>query len=61
VLALTRREGQSVRIGDDIVVTVIRMRTGGVVLAFTAPDEVRIFREELYQAIQQRDKEEDVR
>ena len=46
-LALTRREGESVLINDDILVTLVWSRAGSVKLTFEAPPEVSIVRTEL--------------
>ena len=46
-LILTRREHQSVRIGDDIVVRVVAINGKQVELEFVAPKSVRILRDEL--------------
>jgi len=47
MLALSRRPGEKVVIGDGITLTVIEVRGGRVRLAFDAPDQVRILRAEL--------------
>ena len=47
MLVLSRLSGETVRIGDDIVVTVVEVGRGRVRLAFSAPPEVRILRGEL--------------
>lgn len=46
-LVLTRREGQSIVIGDKIKVTVTHVRTGQVRLVVSAPAEVAVDREEV--------------
>ncbi len=51
MLVLTRRHGESVRIGPDIRVTVVAMTGGQVRIAIDAPDEVSIFREELFEKV----------
>lgn len=50
MLILTRREGQSVQIGDNIVVRVMELNDGSVRLAIDAPREVSILRTELIEA-----------
>lgn len=50
-LILTRRISETVIIGDDITVTVIGIDGGQVRLAFSAPPEVRIDREEIRERI----------
>jgi carbon storage regulator len=51
MLALSRRAGQSLVIGADIEVTVVRIEGDRVVLAIAAPREVRIVRGELLAAV----------
>lgn len=51
VLVLTRRSGESVMIGDDVVVTVVEVRGDVVRLGIQAPREVRVHREEVYRAV----------
>ena len=48
MLVLTRRNGQSIRIGPDIEVHVVRIEGDRVVLGFDAPCEVPIARGELH-------------
>jgi carbon storage regulator len=48
MLVLTRRDGQSVYVGESVVVTVVKVRGGKVRLAFDAPPGVRIDREEVH-------------
>lgn len=50
MLILTRKIGEIVRIGDNVTVRVLGLRGGQVSLGFTAPSDVRIFREEVLQA-----------
>jgi carbon storage regulator len=47
MLVLTRKLGQKVCIGDNIVVTVARIQGETVRLGIEAPAEVRVDREEL--------------
>tara|TARA_R110002020_G_scaffold179804_2_gene373528 strand:- start:5968 stop:6150 length:183 start_codon:yes stop_codon:yes gene_type:complete len=48
-LALTRRLGNQILIGDDIIITVKRLRASSVVLSVDAPSNVKILRNEVYQ------------
>lgn len=48
-LALTRRLGNQILIGDDIIITVKKLRASSVVLSFDAPSNVKILRNEVYQ------------
>ena len=50
LLILSRKPGQQCRIGADITITVLRIQ-GGQVGIGTAPKEVSVHREEIYQRI----------
>ncbi len=52
MLILTRKIGEIIRIGDDVTIRVLGLRGGQVSLGFTAPNDVRIFREEVLLADQ---------
>lgn len=52
MLVLTRETGETIRIGDDIEMTIISLRNGQVRIGFNAPKEIKINREEIYQRIQ---------
>jgi carbon storage regulator len=47
VLVLTRQAGESVRIGENVEITVLDIRAGAVKIGIAAPRSVRIFRSEL--------------
>lgn len=47
MLVLTRKIGETIRIGDNVTVRVLGLRGGQVSLGFIAPSDVRIFREEV--------------
>ena len=52
MLVLSRRTGESVVIGDDVVVTVLEVKgDGGVRLGIDAPRTVRVHRAEVYAAV----------
>jgi carbon storage regulator len=53
MLVLTRRLGESINIGDDIVVTVLSANGAQVRLGITAPQSVRVVRQEILQGIQE--------
>jgi carbon storage regulator len=53
-LTLTRKINESVVIGDNIEVTVVDVRSDGRVrLRFNAPDNVTIYRRELYDIVEE--------
>ena len=47
MLILTRRVGESVRIGEDVTITVLRIKGTQVRLGVTAPRTVAVQREEI--------------
>lgn len=47
MLVLTRRVGESIRVGNDIVVTLVQMAPGKVRIGIQAPPNTLILREEL--------------
>ena len=48
MLVLSRKKGERTMIGDRIVLTVVEIRGDRVRLAFDAPSEVSIHREEIH-------------
>ncbi len=58
MLTLTRKVGESIRIGDDIEIIVKEIRRNQVRIGIVAPREVAIYREEVYDTIQAEDAEE---
>ena len=52
MLILTRKVGEMIRIGDAITLRVLEVRGSQVRLGVEAPPEIRIFREEVYRALQ---------
>lgn len=51
MLVLTRKIGESIRIGDDITITVLDTRGDGVRIGIDAPRGVEIQREEIIRAV----------
>ena len=51
MLILTRRLGESVKIGDEVTVTVLGIKGSQVRLGFTAPRDVAVHREEIYERL----------
>ena len=47
MLVLSRRDGERIRLGDSIVVTVVRVSGDKVRLGIEAPPDVLVLREEL--------------
>ena len=49
MLVLTRRIGETLRIADDILVTIVEVKGNQVRLGIDAPADVSVLREELAQ------------
>jgi carbon storage regulator len=52
MLVLTRRPGESVMVGDDVVVTVLEIRGDVIRLGIAAPRSIQVHREEVYRELQ---------
>ena len=57
MLVLTRKTGDGIMIGDDIVIKIIEMKGGGVRIGIEAPQDKKIYRQEIYDRITQENKE----
>ncbi len=51
MLILNRREGESIKIGDDIEIEVVSLSGSNVKIGINAPQEISILRKELYDSI----------
>lgn len=57
MLALSRKIGESIHIGNDIEVTVLEIKGEQVKIGINAPKSVGIYRKEIYLQIQQENKQ----
>jgi len=53
MLILTRKAGQTIRIGDDVSISVVEIRGNQVRLGINAPRSVTVHREEVYDVIRE--------
>jgi carbon storage regulator len=58
VLILTRRIGESIRIDDNVTITVLGVKGAQVRIGVDAPREVQVHREEIYQRVHDEDEQE---
>ncbi len=56
MLILTRKPGESLYIGDEVVVTVVEIKGNQVRVGIKAPADKRIYREEIYMQILEENK-----
>lgn len=53
MLILSRKVGESIKIGDNITIEIVSVKGGTVKLGMDAPANVDIFRKELYDSIKE--------
>ncbi len=57
MLTITRRPGEKILIGDDVVVEIVEVTGTTVRVGITAPREKQIYREELWERVKQENEE----
>lgn len=57
MLALSRKQGESIVIGNNIEITVLEVKGDQVKIGINAPKSVPVYRKELYEQIQQENRE----
>ena len=53
MLILTRRVGETLIMGDSVTVTVLGVKGNQIQVGITAPQDVAVHREEIYERIEQ--------
>ena len=51
MLILTRRIGETIKIGDEVSITILDAKGGGTKIGINAPKEISVHREEIYEKI----------
>jgi carbon storage regulator len=59
MLVLSRQRGESIRIGDNIEIMIVDIRGDKVRLGITAPRDMPVHRQEVYEAIHRKDVTDD--
>jgi len=57
MLILTRRAGETIRIGDNVEVCVLGAKGGQIRIGIDAPKNVAVHREEIYQRIKREEQD----
>lgn len=53
MLVLTRKAGETLIIGDNIIATVLRVKGNQICIGINAPKDVSVYRKEIYQRIKE--------
>lgn len=56
MLVITRKKGESLLIGDDIEIKIVKVNDGSVKIAIEAPREKEILRKEVYEKVKTENK-----
>lgn len=51
MLIITRRPGEKIMLGDDVVIEIIEVSGSSVRIGIDAPRSVRVYREEIWRAV----------
>ena len=57
MLVLTRKVGDGILIGDDIIIRIVEVKGGNVRVGIEAPQNRKIYRQEVYDRITEENKE----
>ncbi len=57
MLALSRKQGESIMIGNNIEITVLEVKGEQIKLGINAPKSIPVYRKELYSQIQDANRE----
>ncbi|WPC41080.1 carbon storage regulator CsrA [Clostridium sp. JS66] len=57
MLVISRKRGESILIGEDIEITIVKLDDSSVKLSIAAPKNITILRKELYKEVEQENKE----
>jgi len=57
MLVLTRKAGEGIIIGDDIKITIVELKGGGVRVGIDAPREMKVQRQEVFERIKEENRE----
>lgn len=56
MLVITRKKNESLLIGDDIEINIVKVEDGSVKLAISAPKDITILRKEVFERVKEENK-----
>lgn len=56
MLVITRKQGESLLIGDNIEISIVDIKEGSVKISINAPRDISILRKELYVEVEKENK-----
>ena len=57
MLALSRKQGESIMIGNDIEISILEIKGEQIKIGISAPKSIPVYRKEIYVQIQEANKE----
>lgn len=57
MLVLTRKNGESIKIGDDIEITILSVKNDQVKIGINAPKDIEIVRKEILEMVEEENKQ----
>lgn len=57
MLALSRKQGESIMVGNDIELTILEIKGEQVKVGISAPKSIPVYRKEIYMQIREENKE----
>ncbi|MBQ9609514.1 MAG: carbon storage regulator CsrA [Lachnospiraceae bacterium] len=57
MLALSRKQGESIMIGNDVEISILEIKGEQIKIGISAPKSVPVYRKEIYTQIQEANKE----
>ena len=57
MLALSRKQGESIMIGNDIEISILEIKGEQIKIGISAPKSIPVYRKEIYTQIQEANKE----
>lgn len=56
MLVVTRKVGESIMIGDDVEISIVKLGDGSVKIGVEAPKDIKVLRKEIFEAVKSENK-----